>query len=142
MNAETKKSILEAIRGCKEDEKEDVKLLAVHALSLFEEASEESAADLIKLVIDGDKRQRGAAQTALTAMGERVVPDVISGLIKSDDWSARVCGVHVLTEIYMESKKQDALHGVKDTPTEAKVPLHEALKELVKEAVREMQHGC
>ena len=146
MNTEMKQQIIDAIKGCKKDEKEDVRNLAVHALSLFEEAKEESAIDLIRLVVEGDKRQRVAAKQSLIALGESAVPEVIAKLIKhADDWDARVQGLTVLTEIYMEAKKQDAIHGIKEEKGEDKGPkvdsLRTALKDIVKEALRDLQNG-
>jgi len=107
MKNETKDMIINAIKERTKDKRDEVKMQALQALSLFEEANDASISDLVSMVIEGDKRQRATAAATLIGMGEKAVPEVIERLVKNDDdLDARMQGIAIITDIYgMEKEK-------------------------------------
>jgi len=113
MNDKTKKKILDAIRARTKDEREEVKNQSLHALTLFEESSQESIPELVRLVVDGEKNQRSQARVALVAIGEKAVDEVIEKLVNNeDDFDARAQGIAIITEI-LATEEQKIKKGEK-----------------------------
>ena len=113
MNDKTKKKILDAIRARTKDERVEVKDQALHALTLFEEAKQESVPELVRLVVEGEKNQRSQARIALVAVGEKAIDEVIEHLVNNeDDWDARTQGIAIITEI-LATEEQKIKSGEK-----------------------------
>lgn len=148
MNDKTKKKILDAIRTRTKDSREEVKNQALHALTLFEETSQESIPELVRLVVDGEKNQRAQARIALVAIGEKAVDDVIEHLVNNeDDFDARTQGIAIVTEILAREEQKPKSKeegcgdscscGEKDDPHGLGKIVRNALKKILIEAFSE-----
>jgi hypothetical protein len=149
MNDKTKKKILDAIRARTKDEREEVKNQSLHALTLFEESSQESIPELVRLVVDGEKNQRSQARVALVAIGEKAVDEVIEKLVNNeDDFDARAQGIAIITEI-LATEEQKIKSGEKksescgckeeDDPHGLGKLMRKALKKILTEAFEEAE---
>ena len=142
MEQAKKEMFFEAVKGLLEDEKKPVQHTAVRVLSLFPETQEISIPLLIDTVVDGDKQAKGRAIETLIAVGEAAVEPVIEGLIgNEDDQDARLCGLHVLSEIFLH----DAVSGEAECcgPKKANDPhgLGPIFREVLVDVLREALAG-
>jgi hypothetical protein len=150
MNDKTKKKILDAIRARTKDEREEVKNQSLHALTLFEESSQESVPELVRLVVEGEKNQRSQARIALVAIGEKCIDEVIEHLVNNeDDFDARTQGIAIITEI-LAIEEQKIKKGEKsaegkscgckedDDPHGLGKIMRKALKKIITEAFTEI----
>lgn len=141
MDPTRKERLVDSIKNLLEDDKQPVRHTAVQALSQFEETVEVSIPILIDTVIEGDTRARGRAVDTLIAIGEPAVDLVIENLIGcEEDSDARLCGIHVLSEIYhnSQSKQSEASCNQQQQQNDPHglVPLiKRALIEVVREAL-------
>jgi hypothetical protein len=143
MKETTKKKIIETIKAHTKKEKDEEKMQALQALSLFEDSKDASVSDLVSMVIDGDKRQRASAVETLIGVGEKAVDEVIDRLCNNeDDLDARMQGIAIITNILGQDKEKEKAAGPKEghehDPHGLGPIMRSAFKKVLKEALEEI----
>jgi flagellar basal body L-ring protein FlgH len=146
MKETTKNKIIDTIKAHTKKPKDEEKMQALQALSLFEDSKEASVGDLVSMVIDGDKRQRASAVQTLCGVGEKAVDEVIERLCNNEeDLDARMQGITIITEILGQSMAKEKAEGKSEEHAEHEHDPHglgpimrSAFKKILKEALEEI----
>lgn len=156
MNQAMKEKIEAAIQGRLEDDKETVRFTAIKAMSMLKGTVNASVSELIKCMVDGDKREREQSKLALMEVGEEAVEPLINILergVRDPDWNpeeddpedqfyqdqdARLNAISILTEIYLRAEHEDEHEGGCCNGEKKRSKHDQAFIDLLKEAGKEL----